>query len=57
MSDERKPCGKCDGFLRVRTSRRVGSSYERRLECNHCRRDAGTVYVPCELVYNRKPLP
>lgn len=45
---DRCPKG-CPGKLRIRTSKRVGNSFEQRMECNACGADGGKRYVEGEL--------
>lgn len=51
------PCPRpdCAGRLRVRTSRRVGDTYERRLECNLCGGEGGKIQTPADRVWQRAP--
>ncbi len=54
-SGDRCPNPKCNGTLRVRTSKRIGDSFEQRLECNRCWRSGGVVVVPGELATILRP--
>jgi hypothetical protein len=53
QSGDRCTDPKCAGRVRVRTSRRVGDTYERRLECNLCGREYGKQLAPAERVWTR----
>lgn len=45
---------KCNGQLRVRTSRHVLNYVERRLECNRCQKEGGIQVVDESRVFRRE---
>lgn len=48
------PCPHCGGKARVRTGRKIGDSYEQRLECPACGEKLGKKIIPAKEVTPRR---
>lgn len=53
QSGDKCPRQDCAGRLRARTSKRVGESYVRRLECNQCGANGGKEVVEAVRIRDR----